>query len=389
MACSEYNPCHEPTCNDCSPTNPCYENCGCVNPTTFECITNIKQNYTHIPLLINETGDDLLVQLNNTINTLKLNQFIVKADDSDTCPDSLFDKIEAGNENLTIEVTGSGCDRKLVISAGDGIGTAGVDRYVKISANDTTSDYLGNKVVDGTYVKKSVIGPGLDEKIKFDITINDLISTEAGNQLTLGLDGKLKTSFSAPDGTETKVVGGSGVSVVGIGSITNPYVISNNGTILRYRPCFDDVWKTATLVITNPNITAVSQSVSYKVRYDGAIEFKGNAVFTVIFNSASTGIVTSNNLFVIPSVTNLPCSTCCSSGGNPVAFATAELTKVSDLKYVNYNDPTNVVDALPKMYGYTVRLGGGNLVLVFQSTFAATKTINVSFDGCVYHPNLI
>ena len=35
-SCNRTNPCLQ---NTCTCENPCYQDCGCLNPTTFECVT--------------------------------------------------------------------------------------------------------------------------------------------------------------------------------------------------------------------------------------------------------------------------------------------------------------------------------------------------------------
>lgn len=381
MPCNN-TPCHEPTCNDCNSVNPCYDNCGCLNPTTFECITNINQNYPHIPFNVNQNGQELLIQLNSTLNTLKENQFKVRADDSDTCPDSLFDKIEAGNENITLEVTGSGCNRKLVISAGEDIGSAGADIYAKVSANDTTSDYLTNKFTSGTYVKKSVINPGGDEKIKFDIVIADLISGDSGNQLTQGIDGKLKTSFVTPDGSETKlsVISNQGLTLQGTGTIGNPYIIGTNGAIFAIQPFCDGVWRS--MIFTNgsnSDVTLNSQSAQYRLRFDGTIEFRGVINYTVNFTTSNKVNITAHNF----------------TTGGSIMFPSSVFTRAVNLKsFVTFSDP-NVINLTPKLTGYNINtlVPGSSptspvpIVIEFLNDTNGPKNIVVTLDGCQYHPN--
>lgn len=382
MSCTQHNPCYEPECGSCNPVNPCYDNCGCLNPTTFECITNIKQNYTHIPFNINQNGHDFLLQLNATINGLKENQFKVRADDSDTCPDSLFDKIEAGNENITLEVTGSGCNRKLVISAGEDIGSAGVDRYVKISANDTTSDYLTNKIVNGTYVKKTVLNPGSDEELRLDISIADLISGDSGNQLIQGNDGKLKTSFSAPDGSETKVsvAQGQGLTISGAGTSADPYVLGSTGSNFPLRSYFNGVWRNLTFSNNGEaNISVSSQNVQFRYRWDGTIEFRGSVTYSVQFTTANKRIIAVAAQFPANGSTNV---------------TSAELNRVVNLKnYMTFDTPTTI--GAPNLIGYNVNMlaaasnQNANIQIEFMHNVAATKSIVITFDGCQYHPALV
>jgi|694.fasta_scaffold00342_33 hypothetical protein len=381
MACSPYNPCHTPTCDTCNTVNPCYDNCGCLNPTTFDCITNFKKAYNNIPLEINATGQDMLDNLDETVAEIESNLYKVKVDDSDTCPDTLLDKITAGS-NITVSVAGSGCNRKLTITAGNGITTA-PDIYAKVSSNDTTSDYLGNKFVDGTYVKKSVNSPGGNETIDFDITIADLISTDSGNQLGQGVDGKLKTLFSAPDGSETKInpVANSGITLTGTGTNGDPYLIGTNGALFAVQPYTDGVWRTLTFNNgSNANVTLNSQSVKYRMRYDGSVEFKGSLNYSVTFNVASTNkiAITAANITTGGS-TNLPST----------AF-----DRVANLRhYMTFSSP-NTISATPKLTGYNVNILAAALnspapiQIEFMNDTAETKNIVVTMDGAIYHPNI-
>lgn len=72
MSCGPTNvPCQSGDCLPCSQSNPCYENCGCLNPTTFDCVQNLKQNYPNIPFVIGGYGHEFLSSLDATIASLK------------------------------------------------------------------------------------------------------------------------------------------------------------------------------------------------------------------------------------------------------------------------------------------------------------------------------
>jgi hypothetical protein len=380
MSCAPYTPCHEPTCNECNPVNPCYDNCGCLNPTTFDCVTNFKQNYPHIPLNVNQTGSDLLTQLNTTINGLKENQFKVKSDDADTCPDSLFDKLEAAGD-VSFSIVGTGCNRKLRINS-----TASgnpVDQNVKVSGTDTTANFLGAKIVDGTYVKKTTLNGGGNEQLRFDITVSDLISGDSGNQLTQGVDGKLKTSFSAPDGSETKVTiaQNQGLTISGTGTLANPYVIGTYGNNFPTRTYFDGAWRNLTFTNASAsNITVSSQSVQFRYRGDGSIEFRGSVTYSVQFDG------TTGNKRIINGA-SFPLN-----GNNNVS--SAEVNRVVNLKnYMTFDVPTTI-PSTPNITGYNVNMlaaapnQNANIQLEFMHNTAATKSIVITMDGAIYHPNI-
>ncbi len=369
MACPD-NSCAQPTCDACNPT-PCYENCGCPTIVDWECLRN-PGTQDSLDVTNSDDGLEVLVKIEDAIQTLQDNIGNVKIDDEDTCPDFLLDKLEAGT-NIAITTTGTGCDKRIVITGGDGIGPAAADVKAKISSADTTTDYLTNKFNNGTYVQKTIINPSGNEKIKFDVVPSTLISTDTGNQLSLGTDGKFKTLYTAPDGSETKVAAGAGVTLSGLGTIASPYIVSTNPSIQALNPAFTAVWQS--LTFTNASVSGVtvaSQDVKFRVRFDGSIEFKGNITFTLVFPGSGSGILSVPNSVTLPAITGIV-------AGN--------LSKVSDLKQVTYQDPTGTVNTDIRHYGYLIRMGGGNISFLFNSSFSATKTVVVHFDGAIYHPD--
>lgn len=372
MACTNNNPCHQPTCNSCITSNLCYENCACINPTDWECVNN-PGNQTALGVSDLDNGLVVLKKVNDTVAELKAKVGVVRVDDSDTFPDSLIDKLEAGS-NIALSITGSGNARKLVITSNTG-GTV-PDIKAKISSNDTTSDYLGLKFVNGTYVKKTVQNPGGNEQIKFDIIPSELLSTDSGNQLSVGGDGKLKTSYTAPDGSETKLVGGSGVTITGAGTISSPYVASINPSIVAARSCFDGLWRPMTQIASsNGNVVLNSNNVMYRYRFDGTLEFKGQITYTVAFGDYTTG----NRKYVVNA---LAINTSC--------IIASELNGSADLKNINYIDPPQAsVDQITQTYGYTIRKNNATLAIEFQSSFSnnTSKTIVVDLQGVQIHPN--
>ena len=120
MACSEYNPCSQPTCNDCNASNPCYENCGCLNPTDWECVNN-PGSFPDLGITNSDNGATVLEKINNEIVELQNNEGLIKSDLSNTCLRSLYDIVEAG-ENIAITKSGTGCNQKIIITGGEGIG---------------------------------------------------------------------------------------------------------------------------------------------------------------------------------------------------------------------------------------------------------------------------
>jgi hypothetical protein len=361
MSCPETNPCNPP-CPD------LYDNCGCLNPTTFGCVTYQGTALECSGIENGENGDDILAKLDEKI--CDIGKVMLNADD--VCPEYLEDKIAAGT-NITITYTGTGCDRQMVIHAIEG-GEA-IDEHVKVSEDDTTTGYLNEKLVTGTYLTKNINNPAGNEELELDVVPATLISADAGNQLVLGTDGALKTLYTVPDGSETIVTEGVGVIVTGSGTLADPYVVSTNPSIQVVRSCFDSVWRNVTIVPTgNPNVVFTSGAPQYRYRYDGTVEFRGQLTYNVSFGAYST----SNRKFTV-TVGNIP--TTCLTGG--------ELAGVADLKGVNYIDvPQASADQIVQQYGYIIRKSTNNLILEFQSSFTAStaKSIVVNFEGCVIHP---
>lgn len=362
--------------SSCTDTTTCacdpFDNCGCLNPSTFECTVYDGSVLPFLGINTGVNGDVVLSQIEDAITEAKVNKGKILIDENDVCPDFLFGKLEEGL-NISFNITGTGCDRKLVINAVDG-GTP-IDVNVKATSTDTTSDYLNSKIDTGTYLNKDIINPGGDETIMIDLVPATLLSTDIGNQITLGTDGGLKTLYTAPDGSETKLLSGTGVILSGTGTTVDPYVLSTNPSIQIARPCFDNVWRALTLVSSgNGNVTYVSGIPQYRIRWDGSVEFRGSITYTVAFGTYQT----SNREFTIP-MGNMP-TTC---------LTIPELAGTADLKSINYIDvPQASADQIVQQYGYIIRKSTQNILLEFQSSFtgATTKTIVVNFEGCVIHP---
>lgn len=327
MSCENTNPCEQP-CTDCSPSNPGYDNCGCINPTTWECIS-APGVLSALNVTNDMTGKEVLQAINDVLSNLVTEEPI-----------------------------------------------PGTDIFAKVSNTDTTASYLDSKFLGSTHITKAVINPGANEKLKFSLNLPSIISSNEGNILELGTDGKLRVIPSAVD-PDVKVVGGSGVTVTGAGSLTDPFIVAINPSISVVRSCFDNVWRNINLVASgNANVVFVSGTPQYRYRFDGTIEFRGSITYTVSFGTYSSG----NRKFTIP------------MGNIPVTCITAlEQAGVVDMKSMNYIDtPQASADQITQQYGYIIRKNAQNLTLEFQSSFstATTKTIVVNFEGCVSHPNI-
>lgn len=319
--------CHRDYGCSCNHDNPCYEDCGCLNPNTFNCIT-LPGTLPAIGVTNNMNGLQVLAAINNTINTLVLG----------TNPSQ--------------------------------------DKYVRASITDTTSGYLANKLLSGLYLKTTLLNAGSNEQLLLDANLPAMISGDEGNLLEIGTDNKMRVIFTPP-APDFGVVGGSGVTVTGTGVSSDPFVVSTNPSISALRNCFTGTWSNITLAsLSNAYVTYVSGTPQYRIRFDGTIEFRGSATYTVAFSNYSGGQRT-----VTLTVASIP-STC---------VTLSELAGVSDLKAINYIDaPQASADQIVQQFGYIIRKSTQNIILSFQSSFtnATTKTIVVNFEGAISYPVL-
>jgi hypothetical protein len=362
MSCNHNDECKDP-CN----SDPCYDNCGCLNPTTFECVTK-PGNHHDIKVSNDMNGKQVISAINNKIAELTDLLGKVGIDHEDFCPGNLINKIQPG-QNVAITQVGDGCDKKLLITAGTGIGPAGVDVNVKVSPNDTTSSFLNNKVEVGPLLSKSVVGGIGNQRLRIETApLINYISSDPGNALTLGPDGKLKTTYVAPNGSETKIQQAPNgvVQVTGSGTNSDPYVIFTNPSVFPIRKSFDGVWKPLP-IIGSGSVTIPSSNAFYRFRFDGTIEFKGRASASIVF-PANTSSVDASSLFTFPV-------------GSSDPISPAEVSRQSVLKSIyNYSGSA--------FTGYNIYVSSGKLGIKFTytGTVGTTPIIYlIDFDSATYH----
>jgi hypothetical protein len=316
--------------NPCEQTNPCYEDCGCLNPTTFECLS-LPGDHPAIEVTNDMNGKEVLAAINSKIDALVLGEV--------TAPDI----------------------------------------YSKVSATDTTTGYLNDKLAVANSISKTILNSGGNEQIRFAVVPASIISTDSGNTIDIGTDGKLRAIWSCPP-ADISVLGGNGVTVTGTGPASDPFIVSINPSISIARSCFTNTWTNINLAtITNTNVVYVSGTPQYRIKYDGTIEFKGSATFNVTFGAYST-----SNRKQLATIGNV--STACVTAGEQAGTA--------DLKSIMYIDapatmPTTS-DYITQQYGYIIRKSTQNLIIEFQSALAAgaTKTIVVNFEGAISYPTI-
>lgn len=332
--------CYDNTCPD--TTNPCdnpcapYDNCGCLNPTTWQCIT-LPGVLTSIGVTADMNGLQVLQAINTAFN------------------------------NLVIPNP-----------------PAGSDIYAKVSSSDNASDYLSNKLTVGQFMTSTVLNPGANEKLRFNVSPGSLISTNSGNAMDLGTDGKLRVLIPTPI-ADISLQQGTGVTITGTGPAADPYIISINPSIAATRTCFDGVWRDVTLTSTgNSAVTLVSGQPQYRVRFDGTVEFRGAATYTVNFGAYSDLAGTRKKVATIGNVNNI------AALASGCGLSLTEMAGIVDMKAITYIDQPGTGDQITQQYGYIIRKNGFNIIIEFQSAFilATSKQIVVNFESCQIHPNI-
>ncbi len=326
---SNCSDCNE--CNECLEDNPCYDNCGCLNPTTFECITVPGLGLNYVPITNSMNGKQVLAAINAAIGDL-----------------------QASVADIVAPISNSS------------------DIKVKVSSNDTLTGYLGSKIGEGSHIKINTLNPSGNEILRIAVTPNTLISADAGNSLSLGTDQRLKVVVPTPD--NGNLVNGANITITGVGSLANPYIISSPNVLAPIRPCFDGIWRVLPLnSLTNPGITYIAGIPKYRIRHDGTIEIKGTITYSVAF-----GAYNSLTYRLADSIATLP-STC---------LTLTEQAGAADLKSIfTTTDPTGTH---PEFSSYKIQKGSNGIRIEFGSGFKTGKTITmvVSFDGVMIHPNI-
>lgn len=156
------------------------------------------------------------------------------------------------------------------VSAGTGISISGTGTTASpyILSSTVSADGSETKVSAGTGI--SISGTGTTAS-PYTITAADVSSTNeiqalslSGSTLSLSLGGG-SVVLPTPDGSETKVSAGTGISISGIGTTASPYVITNSVTLPKrwvYKTHSKAV-STATLTIPAGAPTALTEIQVY------------------------------------------------------------------------------------------------------------------------------
>lgn len=119
-----------------------------------------------------------------------------KVSSNDTSTGFLGSKLIAGT-NITITENNDGGNETLTISATPG-GGGGADELVKVSANDTNNQYLGQKLQAGSNVTITTQNPGANEKLQV---------TAANDHV------RVSSNDTTPSHLQNKVLAGSNITI--------------------------------------------------------------------------------------------------------------------------------------------------------------------------------
>lgn len=123
-----------------------------------------------------------------------------KVSANDTTANYLFPKLTAGADISVTELNNGG-DETVEI-AYTGIAT---DEFVKISVNDLTTGYLDGKIIAGTYVTLVQVNDGGDEQLQINCTASGISGPD---ELI-----KISSNDTTAEYLETKITSGDGITI--------------------------------------------------------------------------------------------------------------------------------------------------------------------------------
>lgn len=139
-------------------------------------------------------------------------------------------RISLDTTNFTNNLSGSDTDVQLAMDTLDDIAISGADEKVKVSADDTTANFLLLKLAEGTGIDLTETNPGGDE----DVTIA-FDSTEIGTT-TWGSGSAITWTFDASGATDTTIAWGDDVVTTTAvdAKVTGNFWLSGSNQELRF-----------------------------------------------------------------------------------------------------------------------------------------------------------
>jgi hypothetical protein len=158
-------------------------------------------------LYINDVTDeskDIAGKINqsdlSTALQLLLDTNKVKVTTNDTTPDYLFNKLIEGS-GITLTETTDGGDESVTIAT---------DGKLKVSANDTTAAYLEDKIVGDSYISVSTLNDAGDEDVKLTFNTGVLMGNHIGWVLDTIAESVIRADETEFDAETSKLRPGTG-----------------------------------------------------------------------------------------------------------------------------------------------------------------------------------
>lgn len=200
------------TCNKCITYHCCsdeFTDDGCLTQTPLSCTNYSGDDIVCGSLSITQadTGDEVVKKITDQLCAISegLEDKFVKARSSDTTGSYLYDKL-VGSDYISISVLNTNLNEKLKIDVKISalisyiLTQVPADKYVKISATDTTSNYLVTKLSSSGALNISHQNIGSNESLRLSI----VLSPTDGN--IISYDGSGLYVPTPPTFTETTLV---------------------------------------------------------------------------------------------------------------------------------------------------------------------------------------
>jgi len=298
--CVNTNPCNKCGCDQCDNLCTCnlpdYSIMGCDNELPFGCIqlkeksvngTNIV--FTCLDFETNETLYDLVGKLESWKCDYNIYKGKVLRDNSDATPEYLSTMLTAGTGILLSPITVSGIE-KVQVTATGAVSTP-PDEKVKISATDTTTSYLFDKLLSTQCITFSKVNTGFNEKIQATIdwqcALNYLVALPGFCTSVLNCVASLSNCSEI-----------TGVTAIGITSTSLFYTwVSGSNNTTWTVSLYTDAGLTvlvpgstqANLVVPFATFSELSPSTPYWLKIQAYCN-NGGSVASVTFGSTTTSL---------------------------------------------------------------------------------------------------